>query len=77
MKSHNGLPVGTAPMHKAAGCVFLQSVTSFSPIACMRSRRGRPEDVPLRAEGFPKRRCYFESVAAGAASESEERTRSS
>ena len=53
---------------------FLQSVTSFSPIACMRYRRGRPKHAntsgtgrlpgrmataggPLRAEGFPKRRC--------------------
>ena len=27
-------------------CIFLQSVTSFSPIACMRYRRGRPEGVP-------------------------------
>ena len=28
-------------------------------------RRGRPEQgVPLHAEGFPKRRCQFESVAA-------------
>ena len=27
-------------------------------------RRGRPKGVPLRAEGFPKRRCHFESDAA-------------
>ena len=27
-------------------------------------RRGRPKGVPLRAEGFPKRRCQFESDAA-------------
>ena len=33
-------------------------------IAWLRFRRGRPKGVPLRAEGFPKRRCHFESVAA-------------
>jgi hypothetical protein len=39
--------------------------TAFISIACMRYRRGRPEQgVPLRAEGFPKRRCQLESVAA-------------
>ena len=36
--------LGTAPTHKAVGRVFfLQSVASFSPIACMRYRRGRPK----------------------------------
>ena len=59
-------------------CVFLQSVAAFIPIAWMRYRRGRPESLcPIRSrrrfpgqmatagtEGFPKRRCQFESVAA-------------
>ena len=37
----------------------------FYSFACMRYRRGRSwQGVPLRAEGFPKRRRQLESVAA-------------
>ena len=39
--------------------LFHESVAAVRHI-----RRGRPKGVPLRAEGFSKRRCQFESVAA-------------
>ena len=59
-----------SPTHTAVGRFFLRPAssrlrTAFISIACMRYRRGRPEQgVPLRAEGFRKRRCRFEFVAA-------------
>ena len=59
-----GPPFGTAPTHQADGRIFFLRAP-FISIACMRYRRGRPDQgVPLRAEGFPKRRCQLESVAA-------------
>ena len=46
-KSHNtGCPLGQPLRTRPLSVYFLQSVTSFSPIACMRYRRGRPEGVP-------------------------------
>ncbi len=40
------------------------NVVNFSLLPRSGIRRGRPIGRPLRAEGFPKRRCQFESVAA-------------
>ena len=49
-----GLRPATSELH-----LFHESVAAERHI-----RRGRPKGVPLRAEGFSKRRCQFESVAA-------------
>ena len=59
---------GSAPTHKADGRVFLRIAALWQPTFISSPVCDIVGDVlkgvPLRAKGFPKRRCQFESVAA-------------